>query len=288
MRIHFLLAFALALFWPLLAPAASSPDDCLTVTDVIRGKDCGDPSSVQVKCRNACDQPLDVKTCVERSNGKWDCGVNFAVKPGATSCSGAWVCSGTGKYRVYGRSAGSRLPFPEDGGTLRRAGDKAYSVAVGESQESACKRAQQVASSSSACECEPLDNKGNFRCRVETQVANAEALGKAKPFRDDEFKAAGGADSNGEGPAPDDTRAKGASRDEACRVARQLAESASGECRCMNRAQIWICGVASLRPPQDRMLDHLRAAMIKMLQEDCARNPGLCMARPPARGSIRD
>lgn len=280
-RLPAIASLVLALFWPVFASAVS-PDECFQVTDVIRGSECGNPESVKLKCRNTCDQPLDIKACVERTNGRWDCGVSFAVKPSSDrACAGIWVCAGTGKYKLFGRTATSSVSFPDDSGTFRRAGDKTYSVATGETQDSACKRAQSVASAQSNCECEPLNSKGDFRCRVETQLAASTPPDKVKSFRSSEFQgigqAPGGAPPDGARMAPVFSTAAGNTRETACSTVRNLAGSNSASCDCARNGTVWLCHASTMEPiPAGSVLDEAGQKRFEELKTRCLRDPETC------------
>jgi hypothetical protein len=59
---------------------------------------CINSDSVTVEAWNACDGPRSVKICLERRNGKLDCGGWEDVAQGSTT--DYWICRGTGRYRV--------------------------------------------------------------------------------------------------------------------------------------------------------------------------------------------
>jgi hypothetical protein len=178
------LAFLLSALLAAGGAAAADPDTCVSVDSPTRRPSCG--GGYDFKVRNSCGQPMDVRVCLERSDKPvWNCGVQIGVKPGK---EGSWlVCPGTGRHKAWARSPEAKtLPFPEEKGDFRRQAGAIYSVAPGESKESACKRAREFASG--ACECEARSGSTGFRCRVKVESAGAEAEAQAKPFAADAFK----------------------------------------------------------------------------------------------------
>jgi hypothetical protein len=279
--------FAVALVMILsggVALAADSPDDCFTVTEVLRGTSCGNPGSVQLKCENTCAGPMDVKACVERVNGTWSCGVSFNVKPGEAACKGSWICEGTGKYRVYGRSANSRAPFPEDNVNLRKAGDKVYAVTNGETEASACKRAQQIAGGQDACECEAVNQY--FRCRVLAQSVPPEQQAKIKPFATGTFSGT---------PRADDTiqvtvlyTAKGASQAVACTSVRNAAKSPTAACDCVGKGSTWACVVTvEETEPRGGIVKQWMRNEMEERKRFCLEHPEQCKPRESRSSGVR-
>ncbi|MEA3418964.1 MAG: hypothetical protein U9Q90_06145 [Campylobacterota bacterium] len=86
---------------------------CFSVVFEEWGKKCGD-KSLQVKWRNNCQETLDLRYCMERTDGTWSCGLQFDIQSGATSGSGAYICEATGKVEWRGRSSDSTASFPQD------------------------------------------------------------------------------------------------------------------------------------------------------------------------------
>jgi len=62
-----------------------------------RGDNCGSPDSIRVNVTNRCAKKIYVRMCQQRSDGKWTCGSDSALKPGSTN-TGFYTCHATGKY----------------------------------------------------------------------------------------------------------------------------------------------------------------------------------------------
>lgn len=70
---------------------------CIT-TEIHRGRNCGNPNSLQVIFQNHCATTVSLKYCLERTDGRWNCGAVSRFDEGDTT-QGAWICSATGKYK---------------------------------------------------------------------------------------------------------------------------------------------------------------------------------------------
>lgn len=264
--------------------AADSPDDCFRVTEVLRGTSCGNPGSVQLKCENTCAGPMDMKACVERVNGTWNCGVTFNVKPGEAACKGSWICEGTGNYRVYGRSPDSSAVFPEENGNLRKTGDKVYAVAEGEIQASACKRAQQIAGGQESCECEVVNK--HFRCRVPAQSVPPERQAKIKPFAKGTFSGTPRADDNIQVTAL--YTVKGESQAAACESAGRAAKKPSASCDCAGKDKAWVCVVTvEETEPRGGLVEQWNRYQAKERKRFCLEHPDQCKPRESASSGVR-
>lgn len=166
--------------------AGNSPDDCFAPLEITRGKACLGENSIGIVFTNTCDKPMDLKWCLELTQGTWSCGMVQAVKPGETSGSDVWDCNATGRFKTWGRTRGSGVPFPEVEGTFRRAAGRLYALAYGESPEAACRRARDGVTPLAECECEPVGKRGKHRCRVEVPRPK-HLVGGAIEFRPYEF-----------------------------------------------------------------------------------------------------
>lgn len=262
-----------------------SPDACVTVEKVERGKNCGEPDSVKLHLRNDCGRDIEVKFCMERKAGNWGCGVTKLVA-GKVYSSGAWVCKGTGRYTLFGRVPGSTASFPGDGGTFRKDNERMYSVAEGESQESACKRAQASADGGANCACEPL--KEHFRCRVAMANTSPEQLAKARSFRPEEFTPTQSQD--GKTPLKGEALsiAPGPTRDAACADARGVANDLSAVCNCQDKGRVWVCYVSTFEPIPQGFIPELRRKAAEEARESCLQNPEKCKRSKNASWGRRD
>jgi hypothetical protein len=73
----------------------------------VRNPNCKDGSAFTMT--NTCPQPVDARICIKTSDGRWDCGANWGIQPGAT-----WSypsCRGTSTVFMDVRSAGSNRRF---------------------------------------------------------------------------------------------------------------------------------------------------------------------------------
>jgi hypothetical protein len=74
---------------------------CARVINVERKIACGD-KSILVVVQNICDHPIQISTCVQKTDGAWDCGLERNVQP--EQKVGRWTCEGTGEYKYLGCS----------------------------------------------------------------------------------------------------------------------------------------------------------------------------------------
>ena len=76
--------------------------NCVQITKST-GTRCGDPQSVEIICKNVCNQNLKIYICIQRSDGTWnglpDGTFETGVAPGKTSSN--YVCKGTGQYEIF-------------------------------------------------------------------------------------------------------------------------------------------------------------------------------------------
>lgn len=93
------------------AAQAQSLERCVQPYDKKIGNNCGNPNSVSYRFKNSCSVTIDMRFCLERTNGKWDCGTWLNTKPGASTST--FVCSGTGNIMTWGRQSGdTSIRFP--------------------------------------------------------------------------------------------------------------------------------------------------------------------------------
>jgi len=80
----------------------NSAVDCVQVTK-LTGNRCGFPESVDITCKNICNQKLKIFICVQRTDGTWsgypDGTFSDGVAPGGKSNN--YVCKGTGQYKIF-------------------------------------------------------------------------------------------------------------------------------------------------------------------------------------------
>ncbi len=90
-------------------PMCSDLSYCIEVLEAIHGElsTCTGTSGLRVRSRNNCDATIMIKTCLERTDGSWDCGLETSVSPGETNSY--WTCRSTGRYQLTGHA-------PEDFG----------------------------------------------------------------------------------------------------------------------------------------------------------------------------
>lgn len=107
-----LLAFAFVFIAPHeIPPSANDFRGCMTL-ETRWGEQCGERDSFQVIATNTCGSAAYIKICVERTNGKWDCGTDSNLPPGGRN-TGWYVCHGTGRYKWASCSAGDDCSFPQ-------------------------------------------------------------------------------------------------------------------------------------------------------------------------------
>lgn len=263
--------------------SAADPDTCVSVDSPTRRPSCA--GGYDFKVRNSCGQAMDIRVCLERSDKPaWNCGISIGVKPGK---EGSWlVCPGTGRHKAWARSTEAKtLPFPEEKGDFCRQAGAIYSVAPGESKESACKRAREFAGGE--CECEARSGSTGFRCRVKVEGAGAEAEAQAKPFAADAFKSSAstaGAAKPIEAPrgsklASGTYTAKGANETEACAELRRMAKQPDLACTCKPAGKVALCRAeAPMTVPERDMLD-----TAKDKARDLLDSPGTGTPRSPNR-----
>jgi hypothetical protein len=59
--------------------------------DYTRGEHCGSTSSFGITVTNTCNENIGVKVCIQRRNGKWNCGLDSKLRPNESN-NGFWVC----------------------------------------------------------------------------------------------------------------------------------------------------------------------------------------------------
>ena len=272
-----------------MAGIALTPDECFRVTEVKRGTSCGKAESVELVCENICAVPLDKQACLEKTDGKWWCGASFAVKPGEQACGGTWTCAGTGRYKIWGR-ANSRVPFPDASGTFRTDNGKTYSVASGENQEMACRRAQSATGGTDPCECEAADKSGqNFRCRVASAVPATVNPSAVQPFKPGHFLPPPAEPGPGERVEEPLWTAVGDSRDASCARLRQLADSADAACECAQKGRVWVCTArvpefARIPDDADTLRKENRRRLLEKHKARCKQYPEQCKMESGVRG----
>ncbi len=76
--------------------------NCVQVTK-LTGNRCGDPQSVEVTCKNTCNQNIKIYICIQDIDGTWyglpDGNFSNGLAPGETSTH--FICKGTGQYKVF-------------------------------------------------------------------------------------------------------------------------------------------------------------------------------------------
>lgn len=73
---------------------------CIEVVSALAGTRCDDPTSLSVTSRNNCSESIMIQTCIERSNGSWDCGLDSSVPPGGNMSY--WSCDTSNRYILSG------------------------------------------------------------------------------------------------------------------------------------------------------------------------------------------
>ena len=92
---------------------AENMDSCMSIKESW-GKNYGSTSSFQVEFENQCSQDVYLKKCLERPDGRWDCGSTTLEAGGKNK--GAWVCQGTGNYKYAACTGGFKecgFPTPK-------------------------------------------------------------------------------------------------------------------------------------------------------------------------------
>lgn len=106
MKISVVGLLVVSLFTPAWAQDATH---CVDVYKTEAGTNCGSSDSLLIRYRNSCTSAIDAQVCLERSNGRWECGVYSDMDSGDTSSH--FVCKASGRYRVAGRAPGSNIRF---------------------------------------------------------------------------------------------------------------------------------------------------------------------------------
>lgn len=259
----FLKALRLGVLLPALlasfGAAASDPDECVDVDRPTPRPSCA--GGFDFKVRNKCSQPMDIRVCLERADKPaWSCGVELAVKPKKES--NYLVCPGSGRHKAWARSADAKtLPFPEEKGDFRRQAGAIYSMAPGESKESACQRAREFASG--PCECEARSGSTGFRCRIKVESPSTEMEGQAKPFAADAFKSpppAKGAEAQGSSKVVTGTfTTRGTNETESCAELRRMSGQPDLACTCRPAGNGVLCrGEGPMTVPERGVTDTVK------------------------------
>lgn len=103
------LLLAVFLSMQALSGLAQDATDCVDVYESRMGTNCGSANSLSIKYKNSCNQTIDMKVCLQRTNGSWDCGMYSRANPGQGSSY--FICNSTGRYQWAGRETGSNLRF---------------------------------------------------------------------------------------------------------------------------------------------------------------------------------
>jgi hypothetical protein len=80
------------------------------------GKKCNSGDSFSVKLKNSSSFSVDLKLCLEKTNGKWSCFASSNISPGEVEPKywDYYVCHGSGKYKAWSRPAGDySMQFPK-------------------------------------------------------------------------------------------------------------------------------------------------------------------------------
>lgn len=101
--------FVSGFFGPQTAAAQCDVYRCVRVLTKYN-KTCGNPTDCEATWQNICGEKLDLKNCIQKMDGKWDCGIKFDVPPNGKSVY--WTCNSSGKTYVWCRPSGSQIPFP--------------------------------------------------------------------------------------------------------------------------------------------------------------------------------
>jgi len=94
---------------------SSTPDSALNkCIDVfaIEGGWCGDDSfeSFGLKVKNICSEKLEVMIALQKADGTSD--TTFVILGSGEISTRAYICQGTGRYKLWVRRFGSKEPFP--------------------------------------------------------------------------------------------------------------------------------------------------------------------------------
>lgn len=74
--------------------------ECAEISEIVRGKDCNKANnSINVKLKNVCTENVDIKLCLQRGNGSWNCITNLDGKQNGITQH--YSTDGTGEYRVW-------------------------------------------------------------------------------------------------------------------------------------------------------------------------------------------
>jgi hypothetical protein len=74
-------------------------NNCVHITDAYFNK-CTNNTGMSMKITNTCSVPISTEFCLERINGKWDCGRFSALDPSQTTFF--YSCDNTGNYKWIG------------------------------------------------------------------------------------------------------------------------------------------------------------------------------------------
>ena len=83
----------------LLASASVFAADARHCADLeyIWGTRCNSSESLIINTTNNCAETIYIRTCLERKDGRWDCGTHSNMRPGQSS--GHYTCHATGEYQ---------------------------------------------------------------------------------------------------------------------------------------------------------------------------------------------
>lgn len=89
---------------------------CFKVTSKTWKSRCGSEDSFEVRWKNVCEDVMDMKYAIRNTDGTWEIGIDFSVKPGEETVNVAWVCHGTGHYVWWARPSDEwmDIKFPSD------------------------------------------------------------------------------------------------------------------------------------------------------------------------------
>ena len=113
---------AIGFVTPLTAPARATepnPDklvpwrDCVQIGKTTWGEACSDADSVKIYLTNSCRDPVEVKACILKATGRWDCGT-ATIGPGKSD--NWWTCQASrhapgGNLWFDARKPGSNKKF---------------------------------------------------------------------------------------------------------------------------------------------------------------------------------
>ena len=89
---------------PAIETTVTPASDCAEVVDERRGGRYDCDGFYRVKVTNRCSVTRSVQICIQKNNGKWDCGVEWNV--GAGRNMSYWSCDSNGEVRVQDGPAG--------------------------------------------------------------------------------------------------------------------------------------------------------------------------------------